>query len=87
MEEVLGQTMFQGNIIHLNRSRVRVTQSHTEKHLTKFRGFLFELSILLKDLVMAFRDMIQLIYQLVVLIPEPNYLCPKLIEVPLFTHT
>lgn len=64
----------------------RAVYLHVPDHLAKFRGFFFELSIFLENLVMVFWDMVEFVYELVVLIPEPHDLWPKLIKVFLLPH-
>jgi len=76
------------NIMILKRGegRGRTVYLHVPDHLAKFWGLFFELSIFLENLVMVFWDMVEFVYELVVLIPEPHDLRPKLIKVLLLPH-
>lgn len=73
-------------ILKRGEGGARAVYLHVPHHLAKFWGFLFQLSILLEHLVMALWDMVELLYELVVLIPEPHHLRPKLIKVLLLPH-
>lgn len=73
------------NSIKVRRRRRRI-EVHVSEHLSKLGRVLLELRILVQEAIVGVEGVVELLDQLVVLIPEANHLRPELVQLLLLPH-